>query len=311
MRVIITGGTGMIGKALAHSLAKDGHEIIILSRNKNKTAGLPAGARVVEWDGRTANGWGELANGAGAIVNLAGESIAGEGFPPKPWTAARKKKILDSRVNAGHAITEAVTTAAQKPGVLIQSSAVGYYGPRGAEDVTEDTPPANDFLAEVCKQWEASTAPVEALGVRRCVIRTGVVFSTKGGVLPMLSLPFKLFVGGKIGKGDQQMPWIHIDDEIAAIKFLIDTPTASGVYNLSAPSPLTSAQMAKALGRALGRPSSFPTPGFPFRLAFGELGDVLLLKGQRAVPKHLQDDGFGFHYPEAEGALRDLFQNQK
>ncbi|MEO8612794.1 MAG: TIGR01777 family oxidoreductase [Chloroflexota bacterium] len=311
MRIIITGGTGLIGKALANSLAKDGHEIIVLSRNKNKTDGLPPGARVVEWDAHSAAGWGELADGAGAIVNLAGESIAGEGFPPKPWTAERKKRILESRVNAGQAITEAITAAKTKPGVLIQSSAVGYYGPRGSEDITESTPPANDFLADVCKQWEATTAPVEAMGVRRCIIRSGVVFSTKGGVLPMLSLPFKMFVGGKIGKGDQQMPWIHIDDEVAAIKFLINTPSASGAYNLTAPAPLSNEAMANVLGRVLKRPSGFPTPGFPFKLAFGELGDVLLLKGQRAIPKHLQESGFSFHYPEAEGALKDLFQTKK
>ena len=311
MRIIITGGTGLIGKALANSLATDGNEIIVLSRNKNKSGGLASGVRVVEWDGHSATGWGELADGAGAIVNLAGESIAGEGFPPKPWTAARKKRILESRVNAGNAVTSAITAAAKKPDVLIQASAVGYYGARGSEDITEATPPADDFLADVCKQWEATTAPVEAMGVRRCVIRSGVVFSTKGGVLPMLSLPFKLFVGGKIGKGDQQMSWIHIDDEVGAIKFLIHTSSTSGPYNLTAPEPLTNEQMAKALGRAMKRPSGFPTPGFPFKLAFGELGDMLLLKGQRAVPTPLQESGYSFHYPEAEGALKDLFQNHK
>jgi uncharacterized protein (TIGR01777 family) len=311
MRVIITGGTGLIGKALANSLAKDGHEIIILSRNKNKTSGLPAGARIEQWDGRTAASWGHLADGAGAIVNLAGESIAGEGFPPKRWTAARKKTILQSRLDAAHAIVEAIQAAATKPGVLIQSAAVGYYGPHGDETLTEDSPGANDFLAGVVKQWEAATAEVEKMGVRRAVLRTGIVLSTKGGVLPLLSLPFKLFVGGKIGSGKQQMSWIHIDDQVAAIKYLINTPTASGVYNLTAPNPVSNAQMATALGRALGRPSFFPTPGFPFKIAFGELGDTLLLTGQRVIPHRLQEAGFQFHYPEIEGALKDLFKNGK
>jgi len=311
MRVIITGGTGLIGKALANSLAKDGHEIIVLSRNPNKTSGLPAGARVEHWDGRTANGWGHLADGAGALVNLAGESIAGEGFPPKRWTPERRQRIRDSRINAGQAVVEAVKAAANKPGVLIQASAVGHYGPRGAEDITEQHPAGSDFLADVTQTWEASTEAVEQMGVRRAIIRTGIVLSTKGGVLPMLSLPFKLFVGGKIGSGDQQMPWIHIDDEVAAIQYLMNTPSASGVYNLTAPEPLSNAQLATALGRAMGRPSFFPTPGFPFKLAFGELGDVLLLKGQRAVPARLQEAGFQFHYPEAEGALKDLFANRK
>lgn len=311
MRVIITGGTGMIGKALANSLAKDGHEVIVLSRNKHKTAGLASGVRVVEWDGRTAAGWGELADGAGAIVNLAGESIAGEGFPPQRWTPERRARIRDSRVNAGRAVTEAINNATNKPGVLIQQAAVGYYGPRGSEDVTEETPPGSDFLADVVKQWEASTADVEKMGVRRAVTRTGLVLSSQGGVLPMMALPFRMFVGGKIGSGEQEIPWIHIDDQIRAFRYLIDTPTASGVFNLSAPNPLPNAAFSKALGRALNRPSFFPTPGFPFKLAFGELGDVLLLKGQRAVPKHLQESGFQFHYPEAEGALKDLFENKK
>lgn len=311
MRVIITGGTGLIGKELANSLATDGHEVIVLSRNKHKTSGLAPGVRVVEWDARTAKGWGELADGAGAIVNLAGESIAGEGFPPKRWTPERRKRIRDSRINAGQAVVEAVRGTATKPGVVIQSSAVGYYGPRGAEDLTEDTPPANDFLGEVAQEWESSTAEVEQMGVRRCVIRSGGIFSTKGGMLPYLALPFRMFVGGKIGSGEQQVSWIHIDDEVAAIKFLINTPTASGVYNVSAPSPLTNAQLAKTLGRVLRRPSAFPTPAFPIKLAFGELGEKLILTGQRVVPKRLQEAGFQFRYPEAEGALRDLFQHGK
>ncbi|MBZ0290640.1 MAG: TIGR01777 family oxidoreductase [Anaerolineae bacterium] len=311
MRVIITGGTGLIGRALVNSLAKEGHEIIVLSRNQNKTSGLPTGVRVVEWDSYSAKGWGELADGAGAIVNLGAENIAGVGFPPKPWTAARRKRILESRLNGGHAVVEAVRAAANKPGVVIQASAVGYYGPRGAEDVTEDTPPADDFLANVCKAWEASTAEVEQMGVRRCVMRSGGIFSTQGGMLPYLALPFRMFVGGKIGSGDQQVSWIHIDDEVAAIKYLINTPTASGVYNVTAPAQLTNAQMAKVLGRVLKRPSGFPTPAFPIKLAFGELGEKLILTGQRAVPKRLQESGFSFHYPEAEGALKDLFQNKE
>jgi uncharacterized protein (TIGR01777 family) len=311
MRVIITGGTGLIGSALANSLAKDGHEVVVLSRSKHKTAGLAPGVRLVEWDARTADGWGDLADGAGAIVNLAGESIAGEGFPPKRWTPERRKLILESRVNAGRAVTEAVQNAATKPGVVIQQSAVGYYGPHGAEDVTEDTPPGDDFLVDVTRQWEASTQEVENMGVRRAVTRTGLVLSSQGGVLPLMAIPFKLFVGGKIGSGGQQIPWIHIDDQTRAYRFLIDNPAASGAFNLSAPQPLPNAAFSKALGRALGRPSYFPTPGFPFKLLFGELGDVLLLKGQRAVPKHLQDLGFQFHYPEAVGALKDLYQNKK
>ncbi len=308
MRVIITGGTGLIGRALANSLAKDGHEVIVLSRNTNKTQGFEKGVRVEQWDARSAQGWGGLMDGAGAIVNLAGESIAGEGFIPSRWTPERKKRILESRLNAGKAIVEAVKAAVNKPAVLIQSSAVGYYGTHGSEDITEAHPAGNDFLADTCKQWEDSTVEVEKMGVRRAVARTGLVLSSKGGVLPIMSLPFKLFVGGPIGSGQQQIPWIHLADEVRAIRYLIDTGEARGAFNLSAPAPLSNAGFSKAMGRALGRPSYLPTPGFAFKIAFGELS-MLLLEGQRAVPQHLQEMGFQFNHPEAEGALRDLFQN--
>lgn len=310
MRVIITGGTGLIGRALANSLAHDHHEVIVLSRNTNKTAGLDGGVQVVKWDGRTAQGWGSLADGAGAIVNLAGESIAGEGFPPSRWTPERKKRIIESRINAGKAVLEAITAATKKPEVLIQSSAVGYYGTHGDEPITEDHAPGSDFLATTCVQWEKVTEPVEKMGVRRVLIRTGILMSTKGGVLPQLSLPFKLFVGGPIGSGKQQMPWIHIDDEVGAIRFLIDTPSASGPYNLSAPEVLSNAELAKVMGRVLKRPSFFPTPAFAFKLAFGELS-VLLTEGQRAVPKRLEEAGYPFKFPKAEPALRDLVENNK
>ncbi|MEZ4669012.1 MAG: TIGR01777 family oxidoreductase [Anaerolineae bacterium] len=310
MKVIITGGTGTIGRIVANSLSADKHEVFVLSRNKNKTAGLASGIQVVGWDATSASGWGHMADGAGAIINLAGESLAGEGFPPSRWTDERKRRIRESRVNAGKAVAEAVGMATNKPAVVIQSSAVGYYGVHGDESITEDSPAGNDFLASVCKDWEASTASVEALGVRRAVIRTGIVLSSKGGALPRLALPFRFFVGGPIGNGKQQMPWIHIDDEIAAIRYLMDTPSASGVFNLAAPEPVNNATMARALGRALGRPSFFPTPGIAFKIAFGELS-TLLVDGQRAVPKHLLDAGFKFQFRDVEAALADIYKHGK
>lgn len=310
MRVIITGGTGLIGKAVANSLAHDHHDVIILSRNIFKTSGLDGSIRVVKWDARTTKGWGELADGAGAIINLAGESIAGEGFPPSRWTKERKKRIVESRINAGKAVLEAISAATNKPEVLIQSSAVGYYGTHGSEDITEDHAPGGDFLAQTCVQWEAVTAPVEKMGVRRVIIRTGILMTTKGGVLPQLSLPFKLFVGGPIGNGKQQMPWIHIDDEVGAIRFLMDNKNASGAYNLSAPEVLSNGELATVLGRVLKRPSFLPTPAFAFKLAFGELA-MLLTEGQRAVPKRLEEAGYQFRFPKAEPALKDLVTNDK
>ncbi len=300
MKIIITGGTGLIGSALAKSLVEDNHEIIVLSRSPMKVKNLPPTVQVVEWDARSAKGWGHLADGVDAIVNLAGESLA-EGR----WTDARKEKIRNSRLNAGRAVVEAIEAAETKPKVLIQSSAVGYYGPRNGREIGEDTPAGDDFLAHICIDWEASTAPVETMGVRRVVIRTGVVLSTDGGALPRMLMPFKMFVGGPIGSGNQGFPWIHLSDEVAAIRFLIENPEASGPFNLTAPNPLTNAQFGQALGKALHRPAILPTPGFVMKLAFGEMATVLL-EGQQAVPNRLQELGFTFEFPQAEGALRDL-----
>ena len=310
MRVIITGGTGLIGSALAADLAKDGHEVVVLTRNPDKVSNLPTGVRAVRWDGQTSKGWESEIDGAGAVVNLAGESIAGNGFLPSRWTEARKQKILQSRVNAGKAVTEAFTRAQNKPLVLIQSSAVGYYGTQDEANqppLTESAPAGNDFLSDVCKQWEASTASVETMGIRRAVIRTGIVLSFKGGTLPLLALPYQFFAGGPIGSGKQPFPWIHIDDEIAAIRYLIDTPSASGAFNVTAPLVLTNNEFGKVLAKVTGRPHWLPAPGFAFKAAFGELADVLLLRGQRAVPEALTSSGYHFHFADAESALRDLY----
>lgn len=306
MRVIITGGTGLIGRALTAELVRRGHEVIILSRSPKLAAGLPAGVRVEGWDARSAKGWGPLADGAGAIVNLAGENIAGTGFLPQRWTDERKRRILESRINAGRAVVEAVEQAASKAGVVIQSSGVDYYPADETADMTEESPRGSSFLADVTRDWEASTQAVEVLGVRRAIIRTGVVLSKDAGVLPKLALPYQLFVGGPIGSGRQPFPWIALDDEVAAIAFLIEHPMASGPFNLAAPHPLTNAEFGRVLGKVLGRPSFVPAPAFAFKLAFGELA-VLLLEGRRALPKRLLELGFQFKYPEAEAALRAIY----
>lgn len=308
MRVVMTGGTGLIGRVLAASLTSDGHEVIILSRSPERARGLPDGARIVQWDGRTADGWGMLVDGADAVVNLAGESIAGASLLSIRWTPERKRRIRESRVNAGRAVTQAIEATTRKPAVLIQSAAVGYYGPRGDEAITEESAAGGDFLAQVCQDWEASTEPVEEMGVRRAIIRTGVVLSTEGGALPRLLLPFKFIIaGGPLGSGRQWFPWIHLEDEVSAIRFLIDNQEASGPFNLTAPNPLTNADFAHAIGRTIKRPAMMPMPGFVFKLAFGEASTVLL-DGQRALPRRLQEKGFAFRFTEAEEALRNLLQ---
>ena len=305
-RIIITGGTGLIGRALAFELAAAENEVIILSRHASGAYNLPQSARVHAWDAKTAEGWSALASGAAAIVNLAGESIA-----PMPWTAERRRRILQSRVDAGRAVVEAVRAAEIKPRVVIQASAVGYYGLCGDEQVTEETPPGDDFLAHVCRDWEESSAPLEQLGVRRVIIRTGLVLSRDGGVFPLIAMPFRFFVGGRIGNGRQYTPWIHIVDHARAICFLIGKATANGPLNLTAPNPVTNAEFSRALGETMGRPALIPTPGFALRLVFGDMAKLMLLGGQRAVPKHLQEMGFQFRFPDLQSALSDLLRPAK
>jgi len=302
MRVIITGGTGLIGRALAAELVGAGYEVILLSRDPQRAHGLPVGTGLEAWDGRTSGGWAPLVDGARAVVNLAGENLAGG-----RWTTARKQRIRQSRLNAGQAVVEAVRAAARKPAVVIQASGVGYYGPLGDEEVTEDFPPGSDFLGRLAVEWEASTASVEAMGVRQVVVRTGVVLSGEGGALPRLAFPFRFLLGGPLGNGRQWVPWIHIADEVRAIRFLLEREEARGPYNLVAPNPVANAQLARVLGRVLHRPAWFPVPAVALRLLLGEMS-AILLTGQRAVPRRLLEAGFSFRFAEAESALRDLFR---
>jgi uncharacterized protein (TIGR01777 family) len=308
MRVVITGGSGLIGSALARDLGGAGYDTVVLSRDLRRVGTLPPGVRAAEWDGRSGQGWSKLLDAGTAIVHLAGESIASG-----RWTAEKKRRIRDSRVQSGKAVLEAVRLAAASggaPAVLLQSSAVGYYGPCGDEVVTEDHPPGKDFLADISREWEASTAEVEALGVRRAVLRTGIVLSLKDGALPRLILPFRLGAGAPLGNGRQWFPWIHMADEVAAIRFLLEHREAGGPFNLSAPNPVTNRQLGDVLSRVVRRPNPLQALGLGvpravFQVALGEMAGMLL-QGQRAVPRRLLDLGFTFLYPELEPALRNL-----
>jgi uncharacterized protein (TIGR01777 family) len=307
MRILITGGSGFLGSALSANLAVDGHEVILLSRNPEKAKGhLAPGVGVARWDSQTAEGWANLAEGAGAIINLAGESIAGANPLAGRWTPARKVAIHDSRTEAGKAVVEAVRAASQKPAVLVQASAVGYYGPLGDEPATEDRPAGNDFLARVCVDWEASTAEVEKLGVRRVVVRTGLPLGVKGGALPPLRTIANLGAGGPMGSGKQWWPWIHLEDWVAAVRRLIEDAEASGAYNVCAPNPVRQADFFHTLGQVMSRPSFMPTPAFALRLIAGEMADAALLAGQREVPSRLEKMNFKFEFPELAAALQDL-----
>lgn len=303
MQILITGGTGTIGRRLVHHLLQYGDVVKVVSRQEYKPANLPAKIIFAQWDGKTAAGWGNLVEGVDAVVNLAGASIA-----DSKWTEARKKEILESRLNAGKAVVEAISAVSTKPKVVIQASAVGYYGVHNNDQViTEEHGPGNDFLSQVCQAWEASTTPVEAMGVRRVITRSGVVWDMQGGALPKMVLPFRFFAGGPIGSGKQWLPWIHYCDEVEAIRFLIQTDSASGPFNLTAPNSLRNRNFARVVGRVMKRPALAPAPGFVFKAVFGEMSTVLL-DGQQAMPKRLQELGYQFQFPQAEGALRDLLK---
>jgi uncharacterized protein len=305
MRIIITGGTGLIGRALTASLSADKHEVTLLSRRPDQPAGQPANVQMHRWDGKTSEGWGHLVDGADAVVNLAGESIGGTGFLPPRWTNALKQRIMESRRDAGAAVVEAVRAARNKPGVVIQASAIGFYGPHADEVLTEDSPAGNDFPARVCVQWEQYDDAFNEMGVRHAVIRTGLVLDRHDGVLPRVMLPFKLFAGGPLGSGKQYMSWIHIADQVGAMRLLMESKSPGGVFNLTAPNPVTSRIFASTLGRVMSRPSFMPAPAFAFKLAFGEVATIVV-DGQRVLPERLTKAGYRFQFDELEPALRDL-----
>jgi uncharacterized protein (TIGR01777 family) len=302
--VIISGGTGFIGRSLTASLAQAGYEVAVLTRNPDKASALFGGlSKAVGWDGRSSAGWLELASGARAIINLAGENI-GVGR----WTPKRKQAIVRSRLDAGQAVVEAVRKAPVKPKVLIQASAVGYYGSRADEELEESAPAGRGFLAGLVQEWEDSTAEAEILGVRRVVIRSGLVLDASGGVLPRFLRPFRAFAGGPLGSGRQWLSWIHRRDEIEAIRFLLERNDLAGVFNLAAPQPLTMKEFVRTLGRVMRRPAVFRVPGVLLRLFFGEMAKETLLAGQRVMPRALLKAGFDFCYPELESALRAILR---
>ena len=303
MQILITGGTGTIGRRLVHHLLQYGDVVKVVSRQEYKPANLPSKIIFAQWDGKTAAGWGNLVEGVDAVVNLAGAGLA-----DSKWTEARKKEILESRVNAGKAVVEAISAASVKPKVVIQASGKDYYGVHNNDQViTEEHGPGNDFLSQICQAWEASTAPVEAMGVRQTIIRSSMVLDLQGGALPKMLLPFRFFAGGPIGSGKQWLSWIHYCDEVEAIRFLIQTNSASGPFNLTAPNSLRNRDFAKVVGKVMKRPALAPAPGFVFKAVFGEMS-TLLLNGQQAMPKRLQELGYQFQFPQAEGALRDLLK---
>jgi uncharacterized protein (TIGR01777 family) len=299
MKVIVAGGTGFLGRPLTQLLAARGDEVVVLSRRTD----APGGVRTVAWEPDGSTGpWAAEIDGAQAVVNLAGESIAGH-----RWSAAHKQRILDSRIRATRSLVAAMTRALQPPAVFVSGSAVGYYGARGDEIVTEDTAPGPDFLARVCVQWEAEAMRAAGPRTRVVRIRTGLVLERDDGALPQMLPPFKFGVGGPVGSGRQYWPWIHRVDWIELVRWTLDTGTVTGPLNATAPQPVTNAEFARALGRAMHRPALVPAPAFALRLLLGEMADPLLLTGRRVVPAKAQLLGFTFKYPDLDAALAALF----
>jgi hypothetical protein len=298
MRIVIAGGSGFLGQSLARGLAQDGHDLVLLSRGDR-----PAQVgRTVPWAPDGSRGpWATEVENALAVVNLAGESIAA-----RRWSPAQKQRILDSRLLATRSLVAAIHGASRPPSVLVSGSAVGYYGPLDDRLATEEQPAGHDFLAGVCQQWEAEALRA-ASSTRLVCIRTGLVLAREGGALPKMLPPFWFGAGGPVGSGRQYWPWIHRQDWVDLVRWIIDSHAVTGAINASAPTPVTNAAFARALGRAVHRPAIMPAPGFAMKLLLGEMADALLLSGQRAVPAKAERLGFAFKYPQLDDALKEIF----
>lgn len=296
MKILISGGAGFLGRNLTRSFLQEGHQVYILSRGDH----APQGAQAVQWDAKTTNGWGGLMNDMDVVIHLAGKSLSSW-----PWTSATKKDFYDSRILSGLALVQAIREATHRPEIFIQASGINHYGLHG-DLADESTPPGNDFLAQLTVNWEDTTSPVEEFGIRRIVIRSAVVLGKGEGLMPLMSLPIQLFAGGPLGSGKQAMPWIHIKDWVAAVRYLIENKHATGVYNLIAPTPTSNADFNRTLAEVLHRPYWFPVPAFLMRTFLGEMS-VLVLEGRFPQPKRLTQLGYQFQFSAVREAFLDLF----
>ena len=303
MKIIIAGATGFIGRDLINALLKDHHSIIALTR-KPRSSGTDPHPLLehVEWDGKTVGSWTRHVDGADAVVNLCGESL-GSGR----WSAKRKHLLRSSRIDPTNALVESIRRASVKPPVLLNASAVGYYGDTGDVPVSEDRGPSDDYLGKLCVDWESAALRSQGLGVRVVLLRSGVVLDPNHGALQRLLLPFRMFVGGALGSGKQWFPWIHRDDEIAAILFALNQKDLSGPINLVAPQPITMKELSTELGKVLKRPSFFSVPSFVLKSLLGEMASVVLT-GQRIEPAKILEAGFQFRFPNIREALIDLLR---
>ncbi len=295
--VLVTGATGFIGRTLCTTLKEQGQPFTTLSRRPERAKTLVPGMKEAwRWRPRLEQPPLSAVQGAGAIVHLAGESVAGR------WNKEKKRAIQDSRVIGTRHLVAAIGEAKSKPGVLVCASAVGYYGNRGDEELTEEAGPGSDFLAEVCQAWEAEARRAEEHGVRVVMLRNGIVLGRGGGALKQMLLPFKLGLGGPVGSGKQWMPWVHVDDVVGIILHAIQQAPVRGPVNVTAPAPVRNREFTQTLARLLHRPALLPAPAFGLKILLGEFADVLLAS-QRVLPRRIQGAGYTFRHPTLEAAL--------
>ncbi len=304
MKIAITGGTGFFGQRFIDGYGHEFAEILVLTRSPDHYSDK-GNVKYIGWDNSKLTGWEKHLEGVDCIINLAGENLAGEGFLPERWTQEKRQQIIQSRKKSGEILVDAVKTLSKPPKTFLQASAIGFYGTHEDRKFSESDPPGNDFLASVCKVWESSSKGVEDVGVNHIVMRIGVILTPESGALLRLLLPFRLFIGGPMGSGEQFYSWIHIDDVIGAMYYLTQIEEPEAVYNLTSPNPIRNKKFSKILGKVLGRPSWLPVPGFALRLAFGEVTTVVL-DGQQVYPDNLLADGYKFKYEKLQPALEDL-----
>lgn len=298
MKILVSGSHGLVGKALIGSLTDDGHEIVRLVRGE-PTFGSPD----IAWDPQQGRLDAQQLEGIAAVVHLAGESIASG-----RWTGEKKRAIRESRTKGTSLLSETLARLEQPPQVFVSASAIGYYGDRNDELLSETSAPGKDFLASVCVEWEASARAAVEKGIRTVFARFGIILDANGGALAKMLPPFKLGIGGKVGDGTQWMSWIALDDVVNGLKFVIEDAAIRGPVNFVAPNPVTNAEFTKTLGRVLSRPTLLPMPAFAARLALGEMADELLLSSQRVDPAVLADRGFLFNWPTLEPALKQILR---
>lgn len=303
MKILIAGGTGFIGKHLIKSLESDNHKIILLTRNAKKYSADSKNTTLAEWNGQSQGRWTKYISEADAVINLCGANI-GE----KRWTEKRKEEMVNSRLNPLKALTEAISTAERKPKVFISSSAVGYYGntPRG-NPVTEKSGMGKDLLAYICMLWEDAAEKISKYDVRVAYIRSGIVLSKTEGAFPKMLMPFRFFIGGPLGSGEQGLAWIHYEDEIGIIRHVLMNENISGAVNAVAPEMLSNKEFFRILGKVMKRPSFFQTPSFLLRLVLGEMS-LLILEGQYVKPEVALNTGYHFKFPKAEDALKNILK---